>query len=782
MEVFALVAIAGGVFLFWVLRKAPRNTSLHLKDAQAPLPPSQESPKQNSSGPAPTKSLGSFHVAPQTTNQAVTLNTLSSPKLDSSLLGQLPSARTTKAPGRWLAAEEVCEIQGIRVPGGLIYVGDSLSRIKGYGAEPGLIVPSLPIKEGGNGSDMPYWPSYSELSPESRRAYLLWLSTGRKNPQANIGFVFLYFYGLERRAIAEIEKVSDEEFRLIRSEVQRLLTIYGENASFRRYGTVFLGLLEVTRVKADRLIENPPMITKAYESPNLPLRVGLGWMVSTGKSIPAIWALAWVKSHETFNERTPVLRCPAEFESLFCFRYQQQFGDGVVVKPNKTPLRASYVPASASFGGELSIDINSIPDVKALKQPIEKLLHLADECIDELDPYSRYLGRNPDSTDTPAALSLLPTPLIEGRDHLVLQRIADWLEEQSFADGFASIHYRDLHALWPSLPEGEIPKRDAVMIAHCFQRLGFGLEPDVRFGSHRLQVDDKIILFRLPSDAPVAPSMTYTSCTLLAHLGAVIAHADNQVTIEEEQALMAHAARNTDLNEPERLRLKAYTKWLLLAPPELSGLKKRIECLGPTDRSSLAAFLAHLVGTDGHIAPSEITALQKIYRQLGLDPESVFQDTHAAATDPVSVLPAQAAPTYQIPVPSSITKTPSGIDLIRVRAMEAESEKVSVLLRGIFVDETDATANIASSSMTADAPTIRLLDLDAAHSQFALALLARDQWSRAELEAIASARRLMPEGAIDCLNEAALNIHGEPLLEGDDPIEINLQLRSVILT
>ena len=32
-----------------------------------------------------------------------------------------------------------------------------------------------------------------------------------------------------------------------------------------------------------------------------------------------------------------------------------------------------------------------------------------------------------------------------------------------------------------------------------------------------------------------------------------------------------------------------------------------------------------------------------------------------------------------------------------------------------------------------------------------------------------------------CLvNEAALNLHNEPLLEGDDPIEVNLELKKVI--
>ena len=40
---------------------------------------------------------------------------------------------------------------------------------------------------------MGYWPSYSSISPEARAAYLGWLSTGKSDPQADIGYVFLYF-------------------------------------------------------------------------------------------------------------------------------------------------------------------------------------------------------------------------------------------------------------------------------------------------------------------------------------------------------------------------------------------------------------------------------------------------------------------------------------------------------------------------------------------------------------------------------------------------------------
>ena len=305
------------------------------------------------------------------------------------------SENAPAAPGRWLIKDEQTEIHNLLVPGGLIYVGASLTKISGYGVEPALINPRLPISASDQHADMPYWPSYSEISPAARRGYLIWLSGGRRSPDANIGFVFLFFYGLERRALAEKSEVSEMEWTHFQGEVQRLLNIYGSNDSFRRYASGLLGILRSTTVDPDNLVSQAPVVTKSYESANLELRSGLGWMATKGKPIPWNWALAWVQSHDSFYERTPASRCPVEFRRLFQVRYISQFGDGVMIKPNKTRIKATYRPASNSFPGDVDLTIPELPDVTALKQPIEKFLLLANQCINELDPYSRYLGRNP---------------------------------------------------------------------------------------------------------------------------------------------------------------------------------------------------------------------------------------------------------------------------------------------------------------------------------------------------------------------------------------------------
>jgi len=67
---------------------------------------------------------------------------------------------------------------------------------------------------------MDYWPSYCEVSPRARAAYLRWLEDGRRDESTYIGYVFLFFYGLERRLLGDLGgNVSHPEARTIVEEI-----------------------------------------------------------------------------------------------------------------------------------------------------------------------------------------------------------------------------------------------------------------------------------------------------------------------------------------------------------------------------------------------------------------------------------------------------------------------------------------------------------------------------------------------------------------------------------
>jgi hypothetical protein len=116
------------------------------------------------------------------------------------------------------------------------------------------------------------------------------------------------------------------------------------------------------------------------------------------------------------------------------------------------------------------------------------------------------------------------------------------------------------------------------------------------------------------------------------------------------------------------------------------------------------------------------------------------------------------------------------LDAERVKALQAETERVSAMLTGIFSSDdepTHAPAAVKEPLVEADAASPGLWGLDSAHANFATALLDRTQWSRSELEELAEDRELMLDGALERINEACLDATGEALLEGTDPVDVN---------
>lgn len=260
----------------------------------------------------------------------------------------------TDGKARWISPGESVEVAGLTLPGGMLYIGSGLQGSYGQ-VEPSLINSRLKVAPGNVDLSLRltnYWPSYADCTPDARRAYLQWLVGGRSAPDANIGYVFLFFYGLERRVL--VDAISDETARsdipAIVKEVHRLLVIYSENGSFRRYASQFLGYIEAEFVEPAIYKQQPPVPDGSYELP-MRLRIGLGQLAVDQQPVPASWALAWALSDPNIVRRTAVSRCREMFAALFKTKWAEMYGDGFLLSVNRTKLKLIYQPASAALRG-----------------------------------------------------------------------------------------------------------------------------------------------------------------------------------------------------------------------------------------------------------------------------------------------------------------------------------------------------------------------------------------------------------------------------------------------
>ncbi len=319
-----------------------------------------------------------------------------------------------KIPGRWIPKNQTLRIQGRDVSGGYFYYGGVLRSIDGYRIETSLVDDSYPIKTSSIDhidSSLKYYPSYSQLSSLCRDTYLKWLEGDRTRPSTPIGYVFLYFYGIERRILLDHligKKGNNDEFKALFAEIQRLKSIFKDNKSFFWYCTK---LLEIMCIYKPGLvsIDNQEM---SYGYDSILLKYQISQAAINNKPISSNIALHWLKSLSAYNLKTPARRCSEEFDELFRLVYTQKYGDGILVKPNKSRLSIHYFPASASLSG-IRLEALDIPDPSILRGPSNKFISIAEECTNQLDSYSRHLGRKDTSKNDLSAKILLPEILLK---------------------------------------------------------------------------------------------------------------------------------------------------------------------------------------------------------------------------------------------------------------------------------------------------------------------------------------------------------------------------------
>ncbi len=677
---------------------------------------------------------------------------------------RVPAAPKGYGQAVWIHSGHTVSVGGVTVAGGMLYVGTALKTPYG-GNDPCLIDPSKTIALRGDFTERQtnYWPSYSEISASARRAYLNWLSEGRNHPEADIGYVFLYFYGLERRAVIDAadDPAAQADRPAITQELKRLLSIYGgKSNSFRRYAGDLLNWVELAD-HPSKLYEQPaPEFSRTWELP-LYLKLALGQAAVDGVPVPAHLALAWARFDPNIHLRTPATRCPEQFARLFELKYADAFGVGIVLPKNKTKLKFVYRPASAGFRGceEIKLTFGDTPDVSVLTGPVNKLQQAVEAATKELDAYSRYLGRSPGANASLEGLLQLPATLWPESAQNVLRSL-----KARMGQGMIAVSFQELLSM---LEAKSTPTKDKVLgLARALESMNIAMEPDVLGGAKAPRPEDKVVLFAVPPGEPlIGNTPAYQAAVLTLQLSSAVAMADGNFSAQEMSHLRTQVQSWTHLTPGHHRRLLAHLRLLVAAPVSLASLKKKLEPLDASAKEAIAAFMPTVAQSDGTVSPAEVKVLEKVYRALGVDPKKVFRDVHAAASGTAPVNPTEKA-----------ADTRFKLDPARIAALQQDTEMVSTLLANIFTEDEPRTLLVPAPVESDDTDgTQNLMGLDGAHSALARMLLSRPKWSRQELLDVAADLDLMLDGALEHINEASFEANNIPFTEGDDPIEVNTE-------
>ena len=209
---------------------------------------------------------------------------------------------------------------------------------------------------------------------------------------------------------------------------------------------------------------------------------------------------------------------------------------------------------------------------------------------------------------------------------------------------------------------------------------------------------------------------------------------------------------------------------MLAVPPTLQLLRQVLKPLSQSAKQELAPVALSVAAVTGYAPPERVDAVKKIYRLLGLDAADVYSDLHSHTVgDGVAIVkPGSKEPQDFEILPDGESQARFELDSQRIDSVLNDTIQVSKVLGEIFAND-DQTLETEPSH---DSDEL----LPGLHSQFALLaleLIQRDHWQGEEFAQLAGRFDLMPDGALEILNEWAFEQFDEPLIEEYDGYNLN---------
>jgi hypothetical protein len=437
-------------------------------------------------------------------------------------------------------------VAGTTVSDGMLYVGnpgDASGHFDGC-----VVDPKLPLGSSAEAGPLGYWPSYQSISPDCRKLYLEWLGSGKRSADIDIGFVFLYFYGLERRLM--VDTLSAAEVDALSLELQRLRSLYGGNRSFNGYSGRLLDAVTFLRdaTGRDNSAFIPDLATAGGEM-SLPLKLAIAREVVAGRvlgfelaasallGLPGFWA-----SHRQVldHARQPFLH-------VLRTRFASAFPAGFLVRNRKdSQLVVRYRGATAGLNIDLAAKagLSGLPDPETLTWT--KLVTLADGIARELAPLAKLLAYYPARAKSLTALVNCPPEL---RDSIAVDA-RHWVDTlpSSAPVPFALLAK---HAIGAEGTKWTVRHRR--QISEALAAIDCSMEPGPEDTIERLS-DDTVVYFIRGVNHGEAREMVVASAAGM--LVANIAKANNKLSTEVEEFWLLQLPARLVLSASQMVRLR----------------------------------------------------------------------------------------------------------------------------------------------------------------------------------------------------------------------------------
>jgi len=682
----------------------------------------------------------------------------------------------------WVGNGESIQIQEFTIHNPLTYWSNNKH------PDASCISTSLKVEKPKNGSlsSLPYWPQYHVITPIQRWKYLSWLSQGRNTDLDEIGYAFIFFYGLERRAIIERKDIG-----LILDEVNRLLSRYPSSNSFNSYLNQFKAYLigsQLNELNDEEIRRFFPSLDNLDERST---KILISWFYSNNRSLQWKICYSLSKNSPEFQRTNIAKKTPDLLTLLFRKKFQQSFPEGISRICEFEQFVLNYRPASPSLlekvgytSGSNFIEPLSLSIPNLNSQPFQTLKKIWNNCIDELKPVVNKLNKTEGSI-TRDVFCLLPNTLKEDIPHPDLIAWQNFLATKQLVDGSVLLPVSDIAHLIGIEKRNVLTTSQSNTITSLVKDLGGIITPDQTISGTPYKWDDTVAIIPI-RDNEWTITENFQSAALVFGIAYGIAASDEDVSEIEENYLNKFVSENFSLNVFEIKCLNALQRVLETQPPVLSKIGKRLsKHLDPEKKIALANFLGDIVLLDSKFVKGEQKAIKSVFKALEIEPaisDELFKKFLAKhiPDEPITVQKAGRVRKGET-IPARVPKPEFTIDREKLKQTMEDTRAVQNILSAVFQQEQEESLiEIEPEVKIPEKTDIKKPDIDLPFPPETIPLLdvkylfmlhdimQINELSQDEFTSLARKHNLMPRAAFDDINTWADEELGDFLLEENE--------------
>lgn len=600
-------------------------------------------------------------------------------------------------------------------------------------------------------------PNYNEMDNARQGGYIKWLADGKpavEEMNDDMGYVYLYYYGLEYRTLVEKQNQKEILFEVIdliakfkklrygfdfiiyltlainnfsAEESERLIQFFRENkqkyCNNSAYSTILKNLLPRKEFKTEF---SPAQLCPDKEQEKLTARQKelLDYYL--------VHALEKMNDTDIFTSQKQIYKYYMAMKASSCID---------VISPNAISYDA-LIPsqkviklcarAEQILKEEIKKSIKNFANSAAPLTEIEKFLFLPETLKKEITPPAPF-----DFTDS------------------VIANIESIAEKLGFSI------------------EENITLRQSALIADACEALGYEIEPSAELEKKAYKKGETVILYE-NQFIKKSPSELYQTASLFADLGYQTAIEDNEILPAESMVIEKFIKKQFSLSQAELYRLQMRGK--LIAQTQkihtADTIKKLLKTANSSAKETIIRFVLAIAGNDGVIKEKEYKLLQKIAGQLSITEEQLktiiaeFIDTASQA-----VVLEKISSKTQKNSQDSAAKPEETIKLQlnaeKLAKVQINTAEIHTVLQEIFGEEQAETLKAEPKEDTVSEENKQNQPENELQNIIAL-LLEKESWTRNELMNIIQNKGLMLNSLLDQINEWAENTYGDFLIEEDD--------------